>query len=217
VSGRLVGLFACIVVVAGACATTGPTPIPVAIPSTVPATALPTAASRSASAANPSDATSGSASASASPGPGSAVRDDSLLSILPPDVENAPVTVEEASFDEAMRDPAFVEHVARAAFAVVTTPTDLASGLVAQLRPGLLDDTFLADWRETYNEGACAQAGGVATNAETELGGRTVYITTCGGGLTVYHAAIPERDVIVSLFSIGEGRFGEQLMRDLRP
>jgi hypothetical protein len=206
-----------IIVVTGACRATGPTPIPAATPSSVPATASPTVAPPSASAANPSAAPSGSASASAPPGPGSAVRDDSLLSILPPDVENAPVTVEDASFDEAMRDPAFAEHVARAAFAVVTTPTDLASGVVAQLRPGLLDESFLADWRETYNEGACAQAGGVATNAETDLGGRTVYIATCGGGLTVYHAAIPERDIIVSLFSIGEGRFGEQLMRDLRP
>jgi len=121
------------------------------------------------------------------------------------------------AFDEAARDPAFAVHVARAAFAIVTTPTDLASGVVAQLRPDLLDDTFLADWRETYNEGACSQAGGVATNAETELDGRTVYIATCGGGLTVYHAAIPERDIIVSLFSIGEGRFGEQLIGDLRP
>jgi hypothetical protein len=139
------------------------------------------------------------------------------LSILPPEVEGAPVTVEDASFDEAARDPAFAEHVARAAFAVVTTPTDLASGVVAQLRPGTLDDTFLADWRETYNEGACAQAGGVSTNAEADLDGRTVHIATCGGGLTVYHAAIPERDVIVSLFSIGEGRFGEQLIGDLRP
>jgi hypothetical protein len=197
--------------VAAACGTIGPTPAPSAtssVPSSIDAP-TPTAEASGSPADSP-----GSPSAT---DPDTAVRDDSLLSILPPDVERAPVTVEEASFGDAVRDPAFAEHVARAAFAIVTTPTDLASGVVAQLRPGLLDDTFLADWRETYNEGACSQAGGVATNAETELGGRTVYIATCGGGLTVYHAAIPERDVIVSLFSIGEGRFGEQLMRDLRP
>ena len=210
---RVGGLFTVLLVATAACGGTGPTPIPATSPSAAPAS---TAPSTAAPATTPDASAPGSASASASPG-GAAVRDDSLLSILPPDVEGAPVTVEDASFDEAARDPAFVEHVARAAFAVVTTPTDLASGVVAQLRPGTLDDTFLADWRETYNEGACAQAGGVSTNAETSLDGRTVYIATCGGGLTVYHAAIPERDVIVSLFSIGEGRFGEQLMRDLRP
>jgi hypothetical protein len=208
---RVGGLAGAALVIAAGCGATGPTPIHPPEPSTAPAgvaaSATPTGAPATPSQPSPSTA----------PDAGTPVRDDSLLAILPPDVDGAPVTVEEASFDEAAGDPAFAEHVARAAFAVVTTPTDLASGVVAQLRPGLLDDTFLADWRETYNEGACAQAGGVATNAETELGGRTVYITTCGGGLTVYHAALPERDVIVSLFSIGEGRFGEQLIRDLRP
>jgi hypothetical protein len=208
------GLLTVLLVATAACGATAPTPIPATSQSAAPASPAP---STPGPATTPEASAPGSASASASPAADTAVRDDSLLSILPPDVEGAPVTVEDASFDEAARDPAFVEHVARAAFAVVTTPTDLASGVVAQLRPGTLDDTFLADWRETYNEGACAQAGGVSTNAETSLDGRTVHIATCGGGLTVYHAAIPERDVIVSLFSIGEGRFGEQLMRDLRP
>jgi len=168
-------------------------------------------------AASSSPAAASAVPAASSPPAAGAVRDDSLLSILPPDVDGAPVTVEEASFDEAVRDAAFADHVVRAAFAVVATPTDLASGVVARLHPGLLDGAFLADWRETYNEGACAQAGGVATNAETQLGDRTVYIATCAGGMTVYHAAIPERDVVVSLFSLGEGRFGERLIRDLRP
>jgi hypothetical protein len=153
----------------------------------------------------------------ASVDPNDTVRDDSLLAILPPDIDGNAVGVEAQSFDEAMTDPAFAEHVARAAFAVVTSPNDLASGVVAELRPDTLDDAFFTDWRESYNEGACSQAGGVATNAETQLGGRTVWITTCAGGLTVYHAAIPERNVVVSLFSLGEGRYGERLMRDLRP
>ena len=73
------------------------------------------------------------------------------------------------------------------------------------------------DWRDTYNEGACGQAGGVAGNAQADLGGRTVYIATCAGGLRVYHAYLPERGVIVSLLSVGERRFGEQLMGGLRP
>ena len=213
-SRRLGALATAALVVACACGPTGPTPFPSAATETPVGTVAPAP-----EASSPPDepSSSGSATPSASTASDTVVRDDALLSILPAEVGGAPVSVEDASFDEAARDPAFADHVLKAAFAVATTPTDLASGVVAQLRPGLLDETFLADWRETYNEGACAQAGGVATNAEAELGGRTVYITTCGGGLTVYHAAIPERDVIVSLFSIGEGRFGEQLMRDLRP
>ena len=215
---RRSGGLAAALFVAAACGTTGPTPVPSVAPSVPSSIDAPTPTAEASG--SPADSPGSPGDSPGSPSatdPDTAVRDDSLLSILPPDVEGAPVTVEEASFDDAVRDPAFAEHVAGAAFSIVTTPTDLASGVVAQLRPGTLDDTFLADWRETYNDGACSQAGGVATNAETELDGRTVYIATCGGGLTVYHAALPERDVIVSLFSIGEGRFGEQLMRDLRP
>jgi hypothetical protein len=144
-------------------------------------------------------------------------RDDSLLSILPPDLDGVPVTAEEESFAEAAADPAFVANVARAAFAIVVAPDDLASGVVAELVPGAWSDAFFADWRETYGEGACAQAGGVVANAEAELGGRTVYVTTCGDGLRVYHAYLEERGVIVSLFSLGDGRFGERLVADLRP
>jgi hypothetical protein len=175
------------------------------------ATAAATATPSVGAASSPDDAPDGSGSQ------GSVVRDDSLLTVLVPDLDGNAVTAEEASFGEAASDPAFSEHVARAAFAVVSSPNDLASGVVAELKPGLLDDAFFTDWRETYDEGACSQAGGVATNAETKLGGRTVWITTCGGGLSVYHAEIPERNLVVSLFSLGEGRYGERLMRDLRP
>ena len=191
-----------------------PTPSPAVLATPAPASSpstSPTAAPTEASTASPTAAATGS-------GPsGSVIRDDSLLAVLPPDIDGNAVAAEEQSFDEAAADPAFTEHVARAAFAVVTSPNDLASGVVAELRPGTLDDAFFTDWRETYDEGACSQAGGVGTIAETQLGGRTVWITTCGGGLTVYHTRIPERNLVVSLFALGEGRYGERLMRDLRP
>jgi hypothetical protein len=155
--------------------------------------------------------------ASPSPSAAAVVRDDSLVAVLPPDIDGNPVTIEGASFAEAATDPAFAGNIASAAFAIVTSPVDLASGVVATPVAGRFGDAFFQSWRETYNEGACSQAGGVATNAETTLGGRTVYITTCAGGLTVYHAWVEERGVIVSLFSLGAGRYGERLMRDLRP
>ena len=145
------------------------------------------------------------------------VRDDSLLAILPPDVDGNAVTVEEESFAEAATDAAFATSIERAAFAIVTSPVDLASGLVVKPRDGIFDGAFFASWRETYDEGACAQAGGVATNAETSLGGRTVFITTCAGGLRVYHAYVEGPGVIVSLFSLGEGRYGERLLAAIRP
>ena len=206
------GLVAVALVVVAGCANGSPSPAP-----------------PSASAAGPTSAA-GSASASSevtaaiSPGlpshlPGvDVVMDPDLLQILPPAIGAAKVQIEPESFAEAVRDPSFVASVDAAAFAIVVQAEDLASGVVAHLRPDVFSDAFYRSWRDSYDEGACAQAGGVAGHAEVGLeDDRTMYVTTCAGGLRVYHAYVAEREVIVSLFSLGERRFGEQLMSGLRP
>ena len=111
----------------------------------------------------------------------------------------------------------FATNIKAAAFGVVVAGNDIASAVVAKPLAGEFSDAWFRDWRDSYNEGACAQSGGVARNAEAELGGRTVYIGTCAGGLRTYHAWIEDRGLLVSAFSIGEGQFGEQLMAGLRP
>lgn len=143
--------------------------------------------------------------------------DPSLLAILPPAVDGIPVTQEPESFSEALADADFVANVQAAAFALVVDGGDLASGVVARLRPGVYSDAFFRDWRDTYSQGACSQASGVTGTAEAQLGGRTVYITNCAGGMLVYDAYLPGPGVVVSLFSWGARRFGERLMSDLRP
>jgi hypothetical protein len=162
-----------------------------------------------------------SAASTGSPAPGSAapgpVQDLSLLSILPAKLGAIPVTNEPGSYADALTDPAFVASVAAAAFPIVVDGSDLASGVVARLRTGVYSDAFFRDWRDTYDKGACAQAGGVSGTALAQLGGRSVYITSCAGGLRVYHAYLDARDVLVSIFSVGLRRFGEQLMVGLRP
>ena len=169
-------------------------------------------------------APSASASPSISPGPPSngpgvdVVMDPALIEILPAAVGTAEVEIEPGSFSEAVGDPSFVANVDAAAFAIVTEADDLASGVVAHLRPDVFSEAFFRDWRDSYDEGACAQADGVAAHAQVGLDDdRTMYVTTCAGGLRVYHAYVPEREVVVSLFSLGERRFGEQLVRGLRP
>jgi len=192
-----------------ACSPVPPTPTPPVVTS-----APSTSASAPALPASPERST----ETSTVPGASAAVElDPALLSILPSAVDGAAVTAEPDSFPDAAADPDFAANVQAAVFAVVVDGGDLASGVVARLRPGVYSDAFFRDWRDTYNQGACAQAGGVVGNAEAELGGRTVHITSCAGGLLVYHAYLPERDVLISLFSLGDRRFGEQLMRDLRP
>src|SRR4051794_36432494 len=90
-------------------------------PSIAPATVSPATPRPSASVvavATPSGSPE-SAAASAQSSSRAVVRDDSLLAVLPPDIDGNPVTIEEASFAEAATDPAFAGNIAAAAFAIV--------------------------------------------------------------------------------------------------
>ena len=188
-----------------ACGDPGPAPTP-------PPTALPTAVT----AASPTPAATTSLATPAGctlpRGAAAPVLDPSLMSILPAAVSGIAVTQEPDSFTQAIADQCFVANVDRAVFAIAVSGNDLASGVVAHLRPGVYSEPFFADWRASYDDGACAQSSGVVAQADQALGGRTIYVTTCGGGLRVYHAYLAGKGVIVSLFSTGPNGFGEQLM-----
>ena len=143
------------------------------------------------------------------------VLDPSLMALLPATVGGVAVTQESSSLAEAVADQAFVASVDRAAFPLAVSGNDLASGVIAHLRAGVFSDAMFSDWRSSYDDGACASSAGVAAHAEKTLGGRTTYVTTCGGGLRVYHAYVSSQGVIVSIFSTGPANLGEQLMGQL--
>jgi len=179
-----------------ACGSSGPTPPSSASPaprSAAPALASPTACNLPVGAAP-------------------TALDPGLLSVLPARVGGVAVAQEPDSFSQAMADPCFAANVDRAVFAIAVSGDDLASGVVAHLRPGVYSDAMFADWRSSYDDGACAQAGGVVGHAQQTLALRTTYVTTCGGGLRVYHAYLPGKGAIVSLFSTGPNDFGAQLV-----
>jgi hypothetical protein len=166
--------------------------------------------------ATPSPRASGPA-ASTGTSSGGAKEDPSLISVLPATVAGQPVVLESQAFADAVSDPAFAANVEAAAFGVVVAGNDLAVAMVARPASGAWSEAWFRDWRDSYNEGACAQSGGVAGTAEAQLGGRAVYIGTCAGGLRTYHAWLDERGLLVSAFAVGDGRYGEQLMTGLRP
>jgi hypothetical protein len=124
--------------------------------------------------------------------------------------------LEHIAFEEAMAQPDFAAGIGSAVFFVAPGPADLVSGLVARPRGGIYSEAWYRDWRETYDEGACAQADGVGGRAQAELDGRQVSITTCAGGMRVYHAWVEELGVVVSLIALGDNRWGEQVMATLR-
>lgn len=148
---------------------------------------------------------------------GAVVEDPSLLSILPAEIDGQTIVTEDGQFEAAIEDPDFAANVAAAAFGTAISAGDLASAVVARLNAGVYSDAFFRDWRDTYNDGACGQAGGLVGNAETQLNDQTVYIGSCAGGLRTYHAWLANRGVIVSAFSLGDRHYGEQLMAGLRP
>ena len=164
---------------------------------------------------------SGSISVSASPptSGGSVAVDPSLLSILPPDVAGVPMQPAPDTAAQIAADPSLASEVEAVAVALAVSAgssaaEDLVIASVVRLQPDIFDETFFRGWRDTYDGAACEPAGGVRGNAESEIDGRQVFIGSCNSGVLTYHLRYGE-DVIVSLTSVGERRFGEQVVQNL--
>jgi hypothetical protein len=144
--------------------------------------------------------------------------DPSLLAVLPPDVNGFALTEspEAESSAAGSSDLSPVATAFAAGLAADPAGGNWAFGVVVALRPGVMSDATFRAWRDSYDKGACSQAGGVVGHAETKLGGRLAYITSCGGGLHTYHVWLPGRDRLVSVSAVGERRFGEQLVAGIR-
>jgi len=154
----------------------------------------------------------------ASVGSGLAI-DPRLLEILPASVDGLAVTENTAGEEASVGDP-LLDQVATAfasGFATDQAATEFVYAVVVRLLPDAMDATVFRDWRDSYDEGACSQADGVAGHAETEIDGRTVHIGTCVGGLRTYHVWLEENDVLISASAVGERRLGELLVENLRP
>lgn len=147
--------------------------------------------------------------------------DDTLLELLPNDVGGVPLTGDPATAAEIAVDPSLTGFVAAVAVAAAFAPAP--SGLVgdyvvvtlARLEPGVFDDAFFRDWRDTFDGAVCAQAGGVAGHAEAGIAAHRTYITTCAGGVRTYHVHLASSGVIVSMQAMGDGRFGERVVEGL--
>jgi hypothetical protein len=145
--------------------------------------------------------------------------DPSLLLILPPEVDGAPMQPSPDTATEIAADPSLARDVEAIAVGLAVGPgssgdEDLVIASVVRLRPDVFDEAWFREWRDTYNVGACEPAGGISGHAEAEIDGRQAFIGTCANGGFTYHVRYGE-DVIVSLTSVGEGRFGELVVKNL--
>jgi hypothetical protein len=146
-----------------------------------------------------------------------ALVDRTLLEILPDTVDGLEVAASSDGEAAGLGDPMLARVSVAFASAFAAAGDDFVFAVVVRLRPGLLDAGSFRDWRDSFDEGACEQAGGVVGHAETEIGGRTVYIGTCGGGLRTYHVWLEGSAVLISASAVGERRLGERLVENLRP
>ena len=83
-------------------------------------------------------------------------------------------------------------------------------------KPEAFTTDIYRQWRESFDEGACAGSGGVVGRAEAEIAGRQSYVTSCVNGLRAYHVLLEDAGVLISASAIGEGRFGEKLLAGIR-
>jgi hypothetical protein len=145
-----------------------------------------------------------------------------LLALLPREVSGVPLTGDPETAAQIALDGTLArsaESVAVAtAFGPLPSDDDVGDYVVAtlvRLRPGVFDESFFRDWRDTFDAAVCEQAGGVDLHAEAEIDGQRTFIATCAGGVRTYHVHLEARETIVSMQSVGEGRFGERVVEGL--
>jgi len=152
--------------------------------------------------------------------------DQSLLSFVPVGGHGLILAFDPDTTGQVAAEPALAASATGLAIAIYTrAPTgsavlvgdDLAVVSVIRLRDPNVDDSWFRSWRDSYDEAACGNAGGVTRHAEAQIGSHTVYIGTCAGGSLTYHARIHEDEIVVSATSIGPTRVGEQVMTGLAP
>lgn len=147
--------------------------------------------------------------------------DPSLLDVLPDAVVGVPLVEDAETAAEIAAEGSIAPFVASIALARAFAPgatdadTDYVVVTVARLRPGTFGDFFYRQWRDTFDGGVCAQAGGVDGHAEADIAGHHTYIGTCAGGVHTYHVYLPASGLLLSAQGAGERRFGERLVEGL--
>lgn len=146
--------------------------------------------------------------------------DPSLLSILPQSVDGVQLLPAPEAAAQIASDPSLPQEIDSIAVALAVASSssstdDLAIVNVVRLNEGVFDDDFFRDWRDSYNEAACEPAGGVVGNAEAQLDGRQVFITTCTNGGAAYHTHYSDQ-ILVAITSVGPSRLGEKIISNLQ-
>jgi len=143
--------------------------------------------------------------------------------VLPGAADGLERTYDPDTTAQVAADPALAGDVSGLAIALVrpagasVDAPDIAVASVVRLRDPAADDEWFRAWRDTYDDSACAQAGGVTGHAQAEIAQRTVFIGTCGGGANTYHVRLAGGAIVLSITSVGPARLGQTVMERLKP
>jgi hypothetical protein len=194
-----------------------PSIAPSGLPSDGPSSSAPATAAPSVP-ASPGGSVSAPASASAATTSSVLAIDPTLLELLPATIGPLDRQTDPDVDAHAFADPALARIATAGATALYADPGtgDFAFATVLRLRGSGIDERTFRDYRDSFDEGACSQAGGVGGRAQAEIAGRTTYIGSCAGGVFTYHTVVPSSNALLSISSAGAKRLGEQLVAAVR-
>lgn len=142
--------------------------------------------------------------------------DPSLLDRLPASIDGIALTPDAETATEIAATIDAETGIEAMAVAIYPSVEDYAVVTIARLRPDEFSEDWFRDWRDTFDEGVCQQAGGVDPgHAELELGGRQVFRSTCIGGVVIHHVWLAESRSIVSLQGAGPLDVGRRVLEGL--
>lgn len=200
-----------LVLSAAACGSPAPSALSTAPPSRTPSpTPAPTAA--------PAVSSLAPATASASTSGAGVPYDESLLALLPPtiadlEVVSTPEIVEELGANAQL---GMISDGFAAGVIADQASGELAVAMLIRLRRGFFGDAFFRAYRDSFDEAACAQAGGLVGHAEAVIGGHQTYIASCENGARTYHVYLEDPEMLVSVTAVGETlRLGEAVIEAL--
>jgi len=140
-----------------------------------------------------------------------------LIDLLPGAVDGRSGNQDFQTGAEMATDPGLQATVAGVALAVYADDESYAIASVSRIRPGIFGDAFYRDWRDTFDEAVCEQAGGVDVgHSEVEIDGRLAFRSACVGGVVIYHLHLDDPDTIISLQGAGPVDLGAMVLDDLR-
>jgi hypothetical protein len=148
--------------------------------------------------------------------PGAVPVDDTLLAVLPQEVDGVRLRADPTTAAEigASGLPDEVTAIAVGLYVDLGTGGLAVANVVAL--DGAVDEAWFRGWRESYDAAACEIAGGLeAGRAEADIGHHRTQIGTCTGGAHTYHVTLSDPDRIVSITAISTNRLGEHVIAGL--